>query len=140
MMGMASPMMGMVNQMAQMQIGQSWYSQYYNRMQPTEIQQLQQWFMSMDRDRSGSIAAHELAQATFFGQPMGLIAAKKFIQAFDKDRSGQIDFNEYAALHGFVMQVSQIFFQNVRESSLRTQTEQLMILYFFAGSRPIRDP
>jgi Ca2+-binding EF-hand superfamily protein len=121
---MGNPMMGghmMGNQMMAnpMQAGaQPWYSQYYNRMPQNEIQQLQQWFFAMDRDRSGSIAVHELAQATFFGQQLGLPAARKFIQAFDKDRSGQIDFTEYAAMHGFIMQMSQIFFQNVRCSSL----------------------
>jgi peflin len=54
---------------------------------------------------------------TFFGQPLGLAAAQKFVLAFDKDRSGQISFDEYIAMHVFINAVGNAFIQNDRDRS-----------------------
>lgn len=79
--------------------------------------QLQQWFQSVDTDRTGQISAVELARLTFFGQPLGLAAAQKFVLAFDKDRSGQISFDEYVAMHVFINAVGNAFVTNDRDRS-----------------------
>lgn len=63
-----------------------WGSLYYNMIQQQEMQQLQQWFQTVDRDRSGTVEAEELSGLTFDGRPLGLVAASRLIRVFDKDR------------------------------------------------------
>mmetsp|Transcript_25021 Transcript_25021/g.27830 ORF Transcript_25021/g.27830 Transcript_25021/m.27830 type:complete len:244 (+) Transcript_25021:27-758(+) len=90
----------------------SWYAHYYHQAMQNQqmIYQLQSWFQSIDTDRSGTIAAQELAGVAFHGRPLGLPCAVKIIRAFDKDKSGSIDFREYVALHQFLTQMTQAFF------------------------------
>jgi len=88
-----------------------WGQQYYNMNSSQELQTLQLWFTSINRNGNGSITASELANANFGGQfSLGMKAANKLIAAFDKDRSGTIEFNEFAALHKFVSQMQQAFY------------------------------
>jgi hypothetical protein len=49
---------------------QGWFAQYYNMIQPHEWPEITGWFQSIDTDRSGSIAAHEIARCTFGGFPL----------------------------------------------------------------------
>eukprot|EP01120_Amphizonella_sp_Union-15-10_P009782 TRINITY_DN3784_c0_g1_i1.p1 TRINITY_DN3784_c0_g1~~TRINITY_DN3784_c0_g1_i1.p1 ORF type:complete len:203 (-),score=13.79 TRINITY_DN3784_c0_g1_i1:2-610(-) len=96
----------------------SWYAPYYHQMQNSQqFNNLQYWFQSVDRDRSGSISAMELAQVQFRGRPLGYPCAAKLITAFDKDNSGTIDFREYVALHGFLTTMSNAFFYADRDQS-----------------------
>eukprot|EP01114_Cavostelium_apophysatum_P004974 TRINITY_DN1547_c0_g1_i1.p1 TRINITY_DN1547_c0_g1~~TRINITY_DN1547_c0_g1_i1.p1 ORF type:complete len:304 (-),score=50.83 TRINITY_DN1547_c0_g1_i1:68-979(-) len=95
----------------QPQHGMSWYSQFYNQNTPQQITDLQAWFNSVDRDRSGTISAQELAGQPFAGQALGIINAAKLIKVFDKDFSGQLDFYEYASLHQFLNKMQQAFYQ-----------------------------
>lgn len=67
-------------------------------LQQREIQELQMWFRSVDRDNSGSITAHELQMVTFGGFPLGMDIAIKLVKVFDKDRSGTIGEYPFAAL------------------------------------------
>jgi len=67
------------------------------------------WFATMDRDRSGSIAGHELANVAIGGTPIGLDTATKLIRVFDVDKNGTIDFYEYAALHKFLLNMQSLF-------------------------------
>lgn len=81
---------------------------------------LQNWFNTVDRDRSGSIEVQELQQSksnnvalsyrlvTFEGRPIGPQAAAKLIQVFDEDRNGSIDFTEYAIMHKFISHMRQV--------------------------------
>jgi hypothetical protein len=39
-------------------------------IQPHEWPEITGWFQSIDTDRSGSIAAHEIARCTFGGFPL----------------------------------------------------------------------
>jgi len=87
-----------------------WAASYYNQVTPQEMQTCRQWFDSVDRDRSGSVSAQELALVQFNGRPLGLGVAQKLIKVFDKDHSGSIDFNEYVALHKFLMTMQTAFF------------------------------
>jgi len=97
----------------------NWYSAYYNQLAAIQSQMatLQYWFTSVDRDRSGSISAIELAQAQFNGRPLGVACASKIIRAFDQDKTGTIDFREYVALHGFLQTMSNAFLMADRDRS-----------------------
>jgi Ca2+-binding EF-hand superfamily protein len=55
-----------------------------------ELQNLQAWFTAVDKDRSGSISAIELAAMPLGNGQLGLETAQKLIKAFDKDYSGAI--------------------------------------------------
>lgn len=64
---------------------------------------------SSNRDKSGSVEAHELANLSFDGVPLGIHAAFRLIKVFDKDRNGRIDFWEYCTLHKFVLTIRNAF-------------------------------
>jgi len=71
----------------------------------------------MDKDRSGSIAANELANVAIGGTPIGIETAGKLIRVFDVDKNGTIDFYEYAALHKFLLSMQALFQQQDRDRS-----------------------
>jgi len=98
-----------------------------------ELYELQAWFNSVDRDRSGSISAMELAQVTFNGAPLGLPVANKMIQVFDRDRSNNIAFYEYAALHKFMMVLQNAFFAGDRDRSGRLDSREIHVALGVAG-------
>lgn len=54
------------------------------------LQELFNWFRSVDRDNSGSISANELQMLTFGGHALGLETSAKLVKVFDKNRSGHI--------------------------------------------------
>eukprot|EP01120_Amphizonella_sp_Union-15-10_P000885 TRINITY_DN1094_c0_g1_i2.p1 TRINITY_DN1094_c0_g1~~TRINITY_DN1094_c0_g1_i2.p1 ORF type:complete len:229 (-),score=29.32 TRINITY_DN1094_c0_g1_i2:36-722(-) len=97
----------------------NWYAPYYNQIQGNQgyMQNLQYWFNAVDRDRSGTITAQELAQVQFNQRPLGFPCAVKILRAFDKDNSGTIDFREYVALHGFLQTISNAFLMADRDRS-----------------------
>ncbi|BFZ21153.1 hypothetical protein BsWGS_24192 [Bradybaena similaris] len=78
---------------------------------PTIDPQVQQWFMSVDTDRSGRITAHELQRAlvntnwTQFNDE----TCRLMIGMFDKDFSGTIDLYEFQALWHYIQQWKQTF-------------------------------
>jgi len=41
---------------------------YYAQLQPKELEELQKWFKSVDRDNSGKINTDELSRMTLPGQ------------------------------------------------------------------------
>jgi Ca2+-binding EF-hand superfamily protein len=53
-------------------------------MLPHERQEAQAWFAAIDRDRSGSITANEIAACTFANTPLGWDTASKLVRVFDK--------------------------------------------------------
>ncbi|XP_005111860.1 peflin [Aplysia californica] len=79
--------------------------------QPAVDPQVQQWFMSVDGDRSGRITADELQRAlvntnwTQFNQE----TCRLMIGMFDKDFSGTIDLYEFQALWHYIQQWRQTF-------------------------------
>jgi len=77
------------------------------------------WFQSVDTDRSGEISAVELAQLNFNNRVLGLEPARKLIAIFDKDRSGQINFQEYASLNQFMVQVQGQFAAAERKTGMQ---------------------
>ena len=98
--------------------GNQWYSAYYNQLSPQELQQVQQWFTSVDLDRSGSITSYEMAAGVFPGNlKLPQPTCAKLIHVFDTDFSGTITFYEYAALYRFVQQTQQSFYYCDRDRS-----------------------
>jgi len=94
-----------------------WASQYYGNIQSPEMLQLQTWFQSVDVDRSGTITAVELARLQIGGRLIGMDAAKKLVKVFDKNYSGGIDFQEFASLHQFIMQMQNAFYTSDTDRS-----------------------
>lgn len=74
-----------------------------------ELQKQQQWFVAVDKDRSGSIDVAELSQLTFGGRKLTYDVAKKLILVFDRDRNGGIDFAEYITLFKFITAMQTAF-------------------------------
>ncbi|GBG80308.1 hypothetical protein CBR_g30676 [Chara braunii] len=77
---------------------------------------LQQWFASVDMDRSGAVNADELRRALAVGNlhfPMRTIS--QMIRMYDRDSSGQISFNEFVQLHNFLCEVSESFYAYDRD-------------------------
>jgi len=97
----------------------------YDQIPPQEIARLQQWFAGVDRDRSGSISAPELATVVFGGKPIGVPTATKLIKVFDRDNSGTIDFREYAALNQYLMNMFNAFANADRDRSGFVDTNEI---------------
>ncbi|SPO48761.1 related to programmed cell death protein (calcium-binding protein) [Moesziomyces antarcticus] len=73
--------------------------------------QLWQWFIAVDRDRSGQINPQELSQALVNGDwtPFDLDTVKMLMSVFDVDRSGHISFNEFAGLWKYIQDWQGVF-------------------------------
>ena len=74
---------------------------------------VQQWFASVDADKTGVITPENLAKALsglYTAQPeakgsIDVATAKSMIQAFDLDRNGIITYNEFAGMHNYIMKL-----------------------------------
>jgi len=102
-------------------------------IQPQEMQTMQQWFASVDRDRSGSISAQELAQIQFASKPLGISVATKLIKVFDRDHSGSIEFAEYAVLHKFLTLMQNAFFTADKDKSGAIDPNEILTALQQAG-------
>ncbi|XP_060563420.1 peflin-like [Ruditapes philippinarum] len=73
--------------------------------------QIQQWFMSVDADRSGRISALELQQALVNGNwsHFNPETCRLMIGMFDRDHTGQIELNEFQALWNYIQQWKGVF-------------------------------
>ncbi|PWY97969.1 EF-hand, partial [Testicularia cyperi] len=73
--------------------------------------QLWQWFIAVDRDRSGQINPQELSQALVNGDwtPFDMDTVKMLMSVFDVDRSGHISFNEFAGLWKYIQDWQGVF-------------------------------
>jgi len=78
-------------------------------IQPQEHQYYQQWFYSVDADRSGTVTGQELGLIQFNGQPIGPNVGFKLVKVFDKDGSGAVDLREYSILHKFLTLMQNAF-------------------------------
>lgn len=73
---------------------------------PPTTQQLQQWFSSIDTDRTGTITAAELQRAMGLGGlQFSLMACAQMVRLHDRDGNGNISFPEFSSLH---MQLTEI--------------------------------
>lgn len=75
--------------------------------------QVQQWFMSVDADKSGRITAIELQQALVNANwsHFNPETCRLMIGMFDKDMSGTIELNEFQALWNYIQQWKGVFEQ-----------------------------
>jgi len=93
--------------------------------------ELQAWFTSVDRDKSGSISARELMTMRWPGnKTFNLGACEALIKVFDTDRSGEISFQEFTQLYGFVLSMQQAFTSFDRDNSGRldyTEVTQALV-------------
>jgi Ca2+-binding EF-hand superfamily protein len=89
----------------------------FSSIPPQELAQLQQWFASVDRDRSGHITANELGSFQISGRVLGLDTARQLIKVFDRDYSGSVDFNEFATLNQFILKMQSAFQNADRDRS-----------------------
>merc|ERR1712137_1417555 len=96
---------------------QGWGGAYYQQCSPQEIQQMKGWFTAVDKDRSGTITANELATMQFGTKKISLKTAKMLLAVFDTDFSGNIGFFEYCALHKFITTLQQGFLAADRDRS-----------------------
>jgi len=111
-----------------------WYSQYYNQLQPQEIQNLHQWFAAVDVDRSGEINAAELANAKFPGDVrLDVTTCQTLIKTFDNTGRGVVTFYEYAALFKFMLHLQQAFLYCDRDRSGTLDPSELQIALHQAG-------
>ncbi|KAK9812460.1 hypothetical protein WJX73_001488 [Symbiochloris irregularis] len=85
---------------------------------------INQWFDSIDKDRSGTLDVKELQAALALGNLVfSLKTVAHMVRIHDPDRSGTINFQEFGALHAFLMnmQASFKYFDRDRSNSLDKQ-------------------
>eukprot|EP01133_Synstelium_polycarpum_P009275 gene9275-10878_t len=110
-----------------------WYASLYSQIQQYQLMELQTWFMSMDRNRSGHITNVELQYLVIGGTPLGIDTASKLIKVFDSNKNGAIDFYEYAALHQFVNLLHRCFVANDRNYSGTIDAQEIHMALATAG-------
>ncbi|GAM17240.1 hypothetical protein SAMD00019534_004150, partial [Acytostelium subglobosum LB1] len=110
-----------------------WYYSLFTGLQQAQLMEMNGWFISMDRDRSGTISNVELQYLVIGGTPLGLDTATKLIRCFDINRNGQIDFYEYAALHAFVNHLYRCFVANDRNYSGTIDAREIHAALISAG-------
>ncbi|KAL3891663.1 hypothetical protein ACJMK2_003915 [Sinanodonta woodiana] len=73
--------------------------------------QVYQWFMSVDRDRSGRITAHELQEALVNSNwsHFNPETCRLMIGMFDRDQTGTIELHEFQALWNYILQWKGVF-------------------------------
>jgi len=86
---------------------------------------MRNWFAAVDRDRSGTITASELATMQFGGKTFSINTAKMLLSVFDQDRSGNIGFFEYCALHKFISGMHVAFLAHDRDRSGRLDVREV---------------
>ncbi|KAI9293875.1 EF-hand [Neoconidiobolus thromboides FSU 785] len=89
--------------------------------------QLQQWFQSVDTDRSGQICAEELQRALVNGDwtPFDIETIKLMIDMFDQDQSGTIGFNEFISLWQYIGEWQQCFRSFDKDNSNTIDIQEL---------------
>lgn len=112
---------------------QNWYSQYFNQIGSNNMQQLQEWFRSVDRDHSGKISVSELAELNFAGRRLGWETASTLIRVFDKDNSGELGFYEFASLHQFMTRMTNSFFEADKDNSGYLDANEIHHAFKVAG-------
>eukprot|EP00008_Paramoeba_atlantica_P010768 CAMPEP_0201480416 /NCGR_PEP_ID=MMETSP0151_2-20130828/4900_1 /ASSEMBLY_ACC=CAM_ASM_000257 /TAXON_ID=200890 /ORGANISM="Paramoeba atlantica, Strain 621/1 / CCAP 1560/9" /LENGTH=298 /DNA_ID=CAMNT_0047862257 /DNA_START=86 /DNA_END=979 /DNA_ORIENTATION=+ len=100
--------------------------QYYGMIDQGRMMELRGYFSSVDKDKSGHISAQELTHLQFAGKTFSLVTAKDLLKVFDVDKSGSISFEEYAALHQFVVSMQAAFYQHDRDGSGKLDTKEVL--------------
>eukprot|EP00761_Pharyngomonas_kirbyi_P011506 gb/GECH01011531.1/.p1 GENE.gb/GECH01011531.1/~~gb/GECH01011531.1/.p1 ORF type:complete len:293 (+),score=72.63 gb/GECH01011531.1/:1-879(+) len=90
-----------------------WYGrQYGGNVQNHEMQNLQQWFWSVDSQRRGEINANDLLNALrYMGHNFSEQTSRLIMAVFDADHSGSISFNEFVPMFKFIQALKERFQQ-----------------------------
>jgi Ca2+-binding EF-hand superfamily protein len=98
-------------------------------LNPQEVQQLQQQFNAIDKDRSGQICPSELAAVPFDGIKFSIETTLLLVRVFDKDKSGTVGFNEFGALAKFISSMKQAFqaYDRDRSGSIELNEVQMAV-------------
>jgi len=99
---------------------------YFNMVDASRIAMLRSQFNAVDKDKSGSITATELTSLQFEGKRFSLDTTKQLVKVFDVDKSGHISFDEYAALHQFVISMQVAFYACDRDGSGKLDTPEVL--------------
>ncbi|KAJ8975138.1 hypothetical protein NQ317_015272 [Molorchus minor] len=107
------------------------------RPSPAVDPQVQQWFYTIDKDRSGQINWEELQAALVNGQGQNFSSAacKLMIGMFDTDHTGTIDVNEFQLLFGYINQWLSVFKNYDRDSSGSIEEAELAQAFQQMGFR-----
>ncbi|ELP87447.1 programmed cell death protein, putative [Entamoeba invadens IP1] len=80
-----------------------WWFPLVESVTAVEFHQNQDWFIKVDKDKSGTLDAKEIVKAKFPGDiKIDETTTKRLIRVFDVDCSGSIGFIEFLALYNFV--------------------------------------
>ncbi|KAK9718936.1 EF-hand domain pair [Popillia japonica] len=95
--------------------------------QPGVNPDIQQWFSTVDRDRSGKINSNELKAALVNAQGKNFsdTACQLMIGMFDRDKSGTIDVNEFQQLYTYINQWLNVFRTYDRDQSGHIEEAEL---------------
>jgi Ca2+-binding EF-hand superfamily protein len=95
--------------------------------QPTVNPDVQRWFTTVDKDRSGQINWQELQSALINGQGKNFsdTACKLMIGMFDIDKTGTIDINEFQQLFTYINQWLAVFKNYDRDQSGQIEEPEL---------------
>ncbi|XP_022915482.1 peflin [Onthophagus taurus] len=98
---------------------------------------IQQWFHTVDRDRSGKINSHELQSALVNAQGKNFsdMACQLMIGMFDHDKSGTIDINEFQQLYSYINQWLTVFRTYDRDNSGHIEEHELANAFQQMGFR-----
>lgn len=88
---------------------------------------IQQWFNTVDRDRSGKINSKELQSALINAQGKNFsdTACALMIAMFDHDKSGTIDVTEFQQLYAYINQWLGVFRTYDRDNSGHIEEQEL---------------
>lgn len=97
----------------------------------------QQWFQTVDRDRSGQIQWEELqsALANGKGESFSPTACKLMIGMFDTDKTGTIGINEFQLLYNYINQWLTVFRTYDRDQSGSIEEPELAQAFQQMGFR-----
>lgn len=90
--------------------------------------QVQSWFTTVDKDRSGEINAKELQSALVNGQGKNFsdTACELMIGMFDKDKTGTINLQEFEQLYAYINQWLTVFKNYDKDQSGSIEEHELI--------------
>lgn len=84
----------------------------------TDPSSLRKWFDAVDVDKSGEVSVSELQRALKAGGlDFSANACALLIRIYDKSRTGAVSFEEFGAMHVFILSVQESFVQLDRDQS-----------------------
>nr|BAN41106.1 peflin, putative [Entamoeba invadens] len=96
----------------------TWWFPLLSSIGIDQYQRIYMWFMSVDRDRSGTLEINELMQGQFPGNiKLSPKTALRMMRIFDTDFNGHISFYEFMAMYKFLEMSFNLFLMNDRNRS-----------------------